>query len=79
MSRNPLVTGQTAPVQQKPQGQPDINAMFQQFRQNPMKYLTGYNIPQNINSPEQIVRFLADNGKVPPMLQARVNAMLGRR
>jgi hypothetical protein len=79
MSKNPLVTGQTAPVQQKPQGQPDINAMFQQFRQNPMKYLTGYNIPQNINSPEQIVRFLADNGKVPPMLQARVNAMLGRR
>lgn len=79
MSKNPLVTGQSAPVQQKPQGQPDINAMFQQFRQNPMKYLTGYNIPQNINSPEQIVRFLADNGKVPPMLQARVNAMLGRR
>lgn len=79
MSKNPLVTGQTAPVQQKPQGQPDINAMFQQFRQDPMKYLAGYNIPQNINSPEQIVRFLADNGKVPPMLQARVNAMLGRR
>lgn len=79
MSKNPLLTGQSAPVQQKPQGQPDINAMFQQFRQNPMKYLTGYNIPQNINSPEQIVRFLADNGKVPPMLQARVNAMLGRR
>lgn len=79
MSKNPLVTGQTAPVQQKPQGQPDINALYQQFRQNPMKYLTGYNIPQNINSPEQIVRFLADNGKVPPMLQARVNAMLGRR
>lgn len=79
MSKNPLLTGQSAPVQQKPQGQPDINAMFQQFRQNPMKYLTGYNIPQNLNSPEQIVRFLADNGKVPPMLQARVNAMLGRR
>lgn len=79
MSKNPLLTGQSAPVQQKPQGQPNINAMFQQFRQNPMKYLTGYNIPQNINSPEQIVRFLADNGKVPPMLQARVNAMLGRR
>jgi hypothetical protein len=79
MSKNPLLTGQTAPAQQKPQGQPDINVMFQQFRQNPMKYLTGYNIPQNINSPEQIVRFLADNGKVPPMLQARVNAMLGRR
>ena len=79
MSKNPLLTGQSAPVQQKPQGQPDINAMFQQFRANPMKYLTGYNIPQNINSPEQIVRFLADNGKVPPMLQARVNAMLGRR
>jgi hypothetical protein len=79
MSRNPLLTGQTASVQQKPQGQPDINSLYQRFRANPMKYLTGYNIPQNINSPEQIVRFLADNGKVPPMLQARVNAMLGRR
>lgn len=79
MSKNPLLTGQSAPVQQKQQGQPDINSLYQQFRANPMKYLTGYNIPQNINSPEQIVRFLADNGKVPPMLQARVNAMLGRR
>ena len=73
MSKNPLTAGQTA------QQTPDMNALYQQFQQNPLKYLTGLNIPQGMNNPQDIVRFLADNGKVPPMLQARVNAMLGRR
>ena len=59
--------------------QPDMNELYQQFVQNPMKYLTGLNLPQGMNSPQQIVQFLADNGRIPPMLQARVNAMLGRR
>lgn len=73
--KNPLTAGAAQNVPK----QPDINALFEQFRANPMKYLTGYNIPKNINSPEGIVRFLADSGRVPPMLQGRVNAMLGRR
>ncbi len=73
MSKNPLTAGQTT------QQMPDMNALYQQFQQNPLKYLTGMNIPQGMNNPQDIVRFLADNGRIPPFLQARVNAMLGRR
>ena len=61
------------------QKQPDINQLYQQFMQNPMQYLTGMNIPKELTTPQQIVQYLADNGKIPPMLQGRVNAMLGRR
>ena len=60
------------------QKQPDINELYQQFIQNPMRYLTGLNLPQGLTSPQQIVQFLSDNGRIPPMLQQRVNAMLGR-
>jgi len=59
--------------------QPDINQLYQQFMQNPMQYLTGMNIPKELTTPQQIVQYLADNGKIPPMLQGRVNAMLGRK
>lgn len=70
MSKNPLSNGQQMP---------DMQTLFKQFSQNPAKYLTGLDIPANLNSPEQIVRYLAQNNKIPPMLQGRVNAMLGRR
>jgi hypothetical protein len=66
------------PFVQKQQ-QPDMNALYQQFMQNPMQYLTGMNIPKELTTPQQIVQYLADNGKIPPMLQGRVNAMLGRK
>lgn len=61
------------------QKQPDINQLYQQFMQNPMQYLVGMNIPKELTTPQQIVQYLADNGKIPPMLQGRVNAMLGRK
>lgn len=61
------------------QKQPDINQLYQQFMQNPMQYLTGMNIPKELTTPQQIVQYLADNGRIPPMLQGRVNAMLGRK
>ena len=61
------------------QKQPDINQLYQQFMQNPMQYLTGMNIPKELTAPQQIVQYLADNGRIPPMLQGRVNAMLGRK
>ena len=61
------------------QKQPDINQLYQQFMQNPMQYLTRMNIPKELTTPQQIVQYLADNGKIPPMLQGRVNAMLGRK
>lgn len=76
---NPLIY--KMPTQQAGQKQntTDLNALYKQFSENPVKYLTGLDIPQGMNSPEQIVRFLAQNNKIPPMLQGRVNAMLGRR
>lgn len=62
-----------------PNQQPNMQQMQQQFNQNPMRYLTGLNIPQGMTDPEQIVRHLDSTGQIPPILQARVNAMLGRR
>jgi hypothetical protein len=62
-----------------PNQQPNMQQMQQQFNQNPMRYLTGLNIPQGMTDPEQIVRHLDKTGQIPPMLQAKVNAMLGRR
>lgn len=59
--------------------QPNMQQMQQQFNQNPMRYLTGLNIPQGMTDPEQIVRHLDSTGQIPPMLQAMVNAKLGRR
>ena len=66
------------PFVQKQQ-QPDMSALYQQFMQNPMQYLMGMNIPKELTTPQQIVQYLADNGRIPPMLQQRVNAMLGRK
>ena len=67
------------PFVQKQQQQPDMNALYRQFMQNPMQYLMGMNIPKELTTPQQIVQYLADNGRIPPMLQQRVNAMLGRK
>ena len=61
------------------QKQPDINQLYQQFMQNPLQFLQGFNIPTNLTNPQQIVEYLADSGKIPPMLKNRVDAMLGRR
>lgn len=61
------------------QPQMNMNQMFEQFKQNPLKYLGGMNIPQNVSNPADIVRHLANSGQIPPQLQGRVNAMLGRR
>lgn len=62
-----------------PNQQPNVAMLQQQFNQNPMRYLAGLNIPQGMTDPEQIVRHLDSTGQIPPMLQARVNAMLGRK
>ena len=75
---NPLMNGQKQQAQSQQQ-MPDMNKLFNQFRQNPLQYLSGMGIPQGMNDPKQIVTYLADSGKIPPMLQGRVNAMLGRK
>lgn len=71
---NPLNAGRPQQTQM-----PDFNQLYQQFIQNPMKYLMGLNIPQNIQTPEQAVRFLASNGKIPPLIQNQVYSMLGMK
>lgn len=53
-----------------------MNVLFQQFKQNPMKYLTGLDIPSNLSNAQQIVQYLAANNKIPPQLQGMVNAQL---
>lgn len=72
---NPLNMGmQTQP---QTQGQmPNFEQLYQQFVQNPMKYLTGLNIPQGVQTPEQAVRYLASNGQIPPLIQRQVYSML---
>lgn len=59
--------------------QPDLNQLYQQFAQDPYKYLAQLNLPANIQTPQQAVEYFMSAGKVPPFLQGRVNAMLGRR
>ncbi len=70
---NPLNSGQ------QQNQMPDFNQLYQQFLQNPMQYLIGLNLPQNIQTAEQAVRYLADNGQIPPLIQKQVYAMLGKR
>lgn len=71
---NPLNAGNSQQMQM-----PDFNQLYQQFIQNPMKYLTGLHIPQGIQTPEEAVRFLASNGKIPPLIQRQVYSMLNRK
>lgn len=71
---NPLNTGQPQQMQQQ-----DLNKLYQEFVRNPMKYLIGLNIPSNITTPQQAVEYCISAGKVPPILQQKINAMLGRR
>lgn len=71
---NPLNTGQPQQMQQQ-----DLNKLYQEFVRNPMKYLIGLNIPSNITTPQQAVEYCMSAGKVPPILQQKINAMLGRR
>lgn len=71
---NPLNTGQSQQMQQQ-----DLNKLYQEFVRNPMKYLIGLNIPSNITTPQQAVEYCMSAGKVPPILQQKINAMLGRK
>lgn len=45
--------------------QNQFQQMFTQFRQNPMPMLSRrFNIPQNINDPQQIVQHLLNSGQI---------------
>ena len=48
--------------------------MAQQFRNNPQMILQYYGIPQECNSPESVLKYLKDNGKVT---QDQINQISG--
>lgn len=51
--------------------------MYQQFKQNPMGMLSRkYNIPQNLNDPNEIIQHLLNTGQVS---QSQVNNAMQMR
>ena len=55
----------------------DMMNLYQRFRANPMQFLgQRFNIPQNLNDPNQIVQHLLNTGQVT---QSQVNAVMGMR
>lgn len=66
------------PTQQSQQ-QLDLNKLFNEFKQNPFKYLSGLNLPPDIQTPEQAVRYCAQTGQVPPLIQKQVYRLVGKR
>lgn len=71
---------QAQPFQAQPNGnqQIDFNALYNQFQENPSKYLKGLDIPQEAKTPEQIVRHLAATNQIHPLIQKQVYGMLAR-
>ena len=54
-----------------------INPMIAQFFKNPMAMLTQqYNIPKNMNNPDDILQYLLNSGQVT---QAQVNQAMSMR
>lgn len=73
---NPLNAG----TQRQSQTQmSNFEQLYQRFAPNWKQYLAGLNLPQDIQTPEQAVRFLAQNGQIPPLIQKQVYSMLNRR
>lgn len=58
---------------------PDFGKLFEQFKQDPDKYLGNLNIPSNVQTPEEKVRYLAATNQIPPLLQKQIYAMLGKK
>lgn len=64
---------------QKPK---QLNPMqvLQQLRSNPVSVLkqAGYNIPEGMNNPQQMVNYLLQSGQVPQARYQQAMQMLGR-
>lgn len=62
--------------------QANTQQMYAEFQKSPTDFLVkcGLNIPQDFQGDYRaMVQHLANTGQIPPALQGRVNAMLGRR
>ena len=64
---------------QKPQ-QLSPTQMLQQLRSNPVSMLkqAGYNIPDGMNNPQQMVNYLLQSGQVPKARYQQAMQMLSR-
>lgn len=64
---------------QKPQ-QLNPMQMLQQLRSNPVNILkqAGYNIPEGMNNPQQMVNYLVQSGQVPQTRYQQVMQTLSR-
>lgn len=61
--------------------QPDMNAMFENFKKNPMEYLVKarLNIPEGMSgNPQAIVQHLMQTGQVPRQLMPQIQQMFRR-
>ena len=55
----------------------DLANLYQQFMQNPMQMLSKkYNLPQNVNNPNDIIQHLLNTGQIS---QTQVNNVMGMR
>ena len=64
----------------RPQDQKNPMELMQQLRQNPSAILkqAGYNVPENLNNPQQIINHLLSSGQVTnARLQGLINMMRG--
>ena len=65
--------------------QPNTNTnpmqMLHSLKQNPSGMLqqAGFNVPQGMNNPQQIIQHLIQSGQVPQNRYTQVLQMLGRR
>ncbi len=58
--------------------QQELQTMYSQLRQNPMAMLSRrFNIPQNLNSPQDIIQHLLNSGQITQsQLNMNVNQVL---
>ena len=55
----------------------DLSNLYQQMQQNPMQFLSRrFNIPQNMNNPNDIIQHLLNSGQVT---QSQVNRAMNMR
>lgn len=65
--------------QQQQQSKINFEELFEKFKQNPQKYLGNLNLPSNIQTPEQAVRYAAATNQIPPLIQQQIYGFLNKK
>lgn len=81
---NPIFKHQVNPINQngsqnQQSQQIDFNALYNQFIQDPMKYMGNLKFPPEVQTPEQAVRYLASTNQIPPLIQQQVYGFLNKK